>query len=713
MQFYRPQKVLARDCGRLTCRLSVLASFLRGIRHGRPGVFRLLVVSVLVVLTSEPLRGQTVNATATLANGIATVPAYGMGIHTSVYDNSLQYTGSPTYDLLDSRLDAAGVNVLRYPGGGYADIFHFSTTKSIYDGGTMTGSGTTPWWGQEGNYGYVAPKTDFGSFVKLLDATNSQTVITVNTGGAMKYNSFTQLGVPTHGGQPQEAAAWVAYANADASIYGTPQDISLGIDAEGNDWKTAGYWAKLRASTSAEYSSWASTAGVYDSRNAFLAIDRDQPVGVKYWEIGNETFGAGYYGGGTGYALNYAVPYDGTDRDDNANLSPAAYGAQVNQFVAAMKAVDPTIKTGAVLATPPDDYSWSYADQNDDGIKQSNEPYWNDVVLSHSDPGLGRVANNVDFVIVHWYPSGNNSTILSDPRVKIPQMINGTTSGLDSGSNAGLRDSIATWRSDNDPNALEIFVTETDGGGNSETVDGLFAADEYATFFENGVSNVDYLELHNGQFLQESSNDPNFAYFGMQAVHLMAEPGDELVATTTSQDAVRIHAAQRSDGSVAVMVINTNTSSRTVNVSIDGGMLSEDGVMYQTNGDTALSLTNLSDLGNSFSTSIAGRTLQLFVLPALAGLPGDYNGNGTIDAADYAVWRDAVSANATALPNDPTPGSVDDTDFDYWRAHFGETIGGGSGSLATGVAVPEPSSLALLCMAIGGLAATARTFLKV
>src|SRR5262249_13104844 len=187
---------------------------------------------------------------------------------------------------------------------------------------------------------------------------------------------------PTHNGQPQEAAAWVAYANADASLYGTPQDIPLGIDAEGNNWKTAGYWAKLRASTTAEYNTWAAADGVFDARNAFLAIDRDAPVGIKYWEVGNETFGTAYYGGApgvTGYALNYAAPYDGSARDDNPALSPAAYGAQFNAFNAAMKAVDPTIKTGAVLATPRTDvntplgdYSWSYADLNHNGMKDAN-----------------------------------------------------------------------------------------------------------------------------------------------------------------------------------------------------------------------------------------------------------------------------------------------------------------------------------------------------
>ena len=57
------------------------------------------------------------------------------------------------------------------------------------------------------------------------------------------------------------------------------------------------------------------------------------------------------------------------------------------------------------------------------------------------------------------------------------------------------------------------------------------------------------------------------------------------------------------------------------------------------------------------------------------GLAGDYNGNNVIDAADYTVWRDAIGGPAT-LVNDPTPGTVDDTDYQYWKSHFGATIGG-------------------------------------
>ena len=75
----------------------------------------------------------------------------------------------------------------------------------------------------------------------------------------------------------------------------------------------------------------------------------------------------------------------------------------------------------------------------------------------------------------------------------------------------------------------------------------------------------------------------------------------------------------------------------------------------------------------------------------LAGVLGDYNENGMVDAADYTRWRDNLGANIT-LPNEGvSPGVVDQEDYDFWKLHFGEgTPGAGSASLA---AVPEPATL--------------------
>ncbi|HEX4415289.1 MAG TPA: hypothetical protein VH107_16775 [Lacipirellulaceae bacterium] len=87
-----------------------------------------------------------------------------------------------------------------------------------------------------------------------------------------------------------------------------------------------------------------------------------------------------------------------------------------------------------------------------------------------------------------------------------------------------------------------------------------------------------------------------------------------------------------------------------------------------------------------------------------AGLPGDYNQNGVVDAADYVLWRDKLGTG-TALPNDDTTG-VGNDDYARWRAQFGKRAAG-SGS-AAGAAVPEASTAALILFAFVGIAGERR-----
>ena len=76
-------------------------------------------------------------------------------------------------------------------------------------------------------------------------------------------------------------------------------------------------------------------------------------------------------------------------------------------------------------------------------------------------------------------------------------------------------------------------------------------------------------------------------------------------------------------------------------------------------------------------------------------LHGDYNNNGIVDAADYAVWRDKLGQSVTIL-NDATPGSVTQADYTLWRSRFGQALGAGSGTALA--AVPEPTSAVLACL---------------
>jgi hypothetical protein len=67
--------------------------------------------------------------------------------------------------------------------------------------------------------------------------------------------------------------------------------------------------------------------------------------------------------------------------------------------------------------------------------------------------------------------------------------------------------------------------------------------------------------------------------------------------------------------------------------------------------------------------------------PPGPALPGDYNLNGAVDAADYVYWRKVfgatVAAYAAADGNGDT--AINDSDYSVWSQNFGETLGPGSG----------------------------------
>jgi hypothetical protein len=76
-------------------------------------------------------------------------------------------------------------------------------------------------------------------------------------------------------------------------------------------------------------------------------------------------------------------------------------------------------------------------------------------------------------------------------------------------------------------------------------------------------------------------------------------------------------------------------------------------------------------------------------------VPGDFNTDGAVDAADYIVWREN-EGTTNSLPNDNgIGGTIGQVHYDLWRARFGESIAGGAGDSAT-AAVPEPATQVLL-----------------
>jgi alpha-L-arabinofuranosidase len=268
--------------------------------------------------------------------------------------------------------------------------------------------------------------------------------------------------------------------------------------------------------------------------------------GIKYWEIGNENVGDGYYAGEDWeYDLHY-LDQTAADRVGQSVLSPLAYGTNSVAFITAMKAIDPTIKCGVYQLAP-------------DVYPNTADPSYNAQVLQ----GAGTA---IDFVIIHWYPCATDAATCVQSPLQIPAIVSGTQ--------AELAKAIPSKASQ-----IELLITESGAGDVTGPPTALYAADEYASWFENGVVNVEYQELHAG-FLT-SGDTPLGPYYGAKMASILASAGDSFVTATSASTMIGIHAVKKTNGNDAVMLVNRDpTNSYTVTVSVTGATLGNCGTRY-------------------------------------------------------------------------------------------------------------------------------------
>jgi hypothetical protein len=85
-------------------------------------------------------------------------------------------------------------------------------------------------------------------------------------------------------------------------------------------------------------------------------------------------------------------------------------------------------------------------------------------------------------------------------------------------------------------------------------------------------------------------------------------------------------------------------------------------------------------------------------------LPGDYNGDGVVDAADYQVWRANFGDTTSLVADGNGDGVVNTGDYVLWRSNVGhawQSLGSGAGVGQS--AIPEPAALALGILAVSSL----------
>src|SRR5690349_18243082 len=443
---------------------------------------------------------QTANVTVNSGTAVQTVDDRLFGANSTIWDSAL---GTPQTQAL---IQAAGIRAIRLPGGSLSDEYHWRINKNR-DNAWIWSSG-------------------FNVSSALASSLQAHAMITVNYGS----------------GTPEEAAAWVAYANFPAS---GGADVMLGPDnpAPGTatsptvgsyDWQTARTWASLRAAT---------PLSTDDGMN-FLRAGRSAPFGFKYWEVGNENYGNWEY--------DLQSP----------QWSALTYANRAAQYIIKMRSVDPTIKIGVVV------------------VKSGEYNGWTQTLLAQLH------ANNVrpDFVIYHRYDGApgqeSDSTLL--------QSANTWSSDA-----ANLRTLInAEYGTSNGAN-VEIIVTENNsvysnpGKQSTSLVNGLFLADSLANvmktetkgFFwwdiRNGASNVNnnaaslYGWRTYGDYGLFSSvpsatfsgapttfNEAHPTYYAFKLLSYFARGGDVVVSASSSNPLLSVFAVRRADNSHALLVIN-------------------------------------------------------------------------------------------------------------------------------------------------------------
>ncbi len=178
------------------------------------------------------------------------------------------------------------------------------------------------------------------------------------------------------------------------------------------------------------------------------------------------------------------------------------------------------------------------------------------------------------------------------------------------------------------------------------------------------------------------------------------------LASASSFDTINLTGATLAGGGVAL--------TGTINLSLLGGFSPANGATFDVinmvgTADAPMTITGLTLTGaTGFTASVitSGDSLTKTLRLTKSGsiLAGDYNGNGTVDAADYTLFRDA-QGTSTVLLNDPIGGVIGLAHYNQWKNNFGATA---SAAIAASSAVPEPASLVMLSLVVGSLVACRR-----
>jgi alpha-L-arabinofuranosidase len=459
--------------------------------------------------TRRPTRTPTPTPTATPERIVATIEvdaaAEGMSFSSLMLGSNLpSWLGRSTFEdeQFRRRVAASGVTLLRIPGGAWGDEYGWLSCETGKDQ-----PGAFPCWHE-----WQATPSDFINFFRGVEAlgVHIEPMYIMN----MNYTA-------------QEAAATVAFYNAPIT-----DTTPIGMDRNGTGWRTVGHWARLRA----------------DHGN-------ETPLGIHYWEIGNEVYGGkpGDLGcKSNGWEETWTCRGDeymiGTDEHDGAL-----------DLRAAMLAVDPTIAVGMVGAS---------------GAAFGNR--WSEAVLTSG-------GDEIDYFVIHTYPNYHN---YGNPRKELDELValpqthwkrlkesadkalHTYAEGLEIPLVVNEYEMVPEWGRPDIRNYMNKYV------------DAIFITDSIGQMIVHGFDIAAQWDVMNGKsddwgnefglMKADGSNDrqpkywafPLWARFGTAMLHV--------VSSAKAESELSVYGGRREDGTITLLVINKSDRFADVEVTLAG-----------------------------------------------------------------------------------------------------------------------------------------------
>lgn len=251
---------------------------------------------------------------------------------------------------------------------------------------------------------------------------------------------------------------------------------------------------------------------------------------IQNWEIGNECYGKWE----EGYNVNGNI------------VTGKEYGEDFRVFAEAMKAVDASIKVGAVV-------------EDSDGD-------WNRQCLPE-------IQDHADFLAVHNYFTTTGDAIPENVLASTGQMLSIYTT---------LEDCIAAY-TNKARDYFPIAMTEYNSRGmhNTTMMNGLFIAQILGELIKSGYGmgtiwvsewNWNATDLENKGFLARNDPDqvdysPYPSYIPFQYFHRCF--GDKMIEASSSDAEVHVYASTFTSGEIGLVIVNTSGTNKVLHLDMD------------------------------------------------------------------------------------------------------------------------------------------------